>query len=102
MTSAIGQRLGDVIARERNSCLRLSSKLDRPEYPEFIVMNMAIVCIHCFLDHLDLLRNSRQHTFLETIELIKTSPSSNLAEFFLFQLGQKDLLHDDSAMRPSW
>ena len=41
---------------------------------------VATVLLQGLLDGLDLLGHGRQHTFLQTIELIKASPCSHLAQ----------------------
>ena len=50
ITWAMSWRSGDVIARLRKSFFRLSGKLDRPAYPGFIVMNIAMsgLTLTCF------------------------------------------------------
>uniref|UniRef100_A0A914M0S3 Uncharacterized protein n=1 Tax=Meloidogyne incognita TaxID=6306 RepID=A0A914M0S3_MELIC len=42
ITSAISPLSGAVIANERKSCFKLSGRFERPEYPGFIVIKIAI------------------------------------------------------------
>jgi len=37
-------------------------------------------CLEAFLDGLDLLRDGRQHSLLQTIELVEAAPSADLAQ----------------------
>jgi hypothetical protein len=43
-------------------------------------MRVGRSCLETFLDGLDLLRDGRQHSLLQTIELVEAAPSADLAQ----------------------